>query len=302
MDLKAVLAKKAASHTLIKVDAPVTSKVSGKANLASALKKRTADRKKAEDPANIAKVFETGLVPIWSFSELKNFETCPYRTYLNKVEKIKQKEQEPDVGADRGSKIHDHCEDFVRGNVDTLLPNLSGKRWKAEGFQHRFDDLRNLFVEGKVECEEDWGVRKDWSPCTWKDKQLWGRAKLDVFVRESDTSCRIIDHKTGMKFGNEVKHGDQGLSYGIGAMNRFPEIQHFNVEFWYLDHNMVMNKRFTRRMLEKFMPRYHNRAMALTTATKAQFIAKPSIDNCKWCPFGSGKFGNGHCQKDYCKV
>ena len=141
-------------------------------------------------------------------------------------------------------------------------------------------------------------MRKDWSPCTWQDEQLWSRAKLDVFVHESETSCRIIDHKTGMKFGNEIKHGDQGMSYALNAMNRFPKMESFTMEFWYLDHNTKMVKRFTRRMLTKFLPRYHRRAIALTTAKAEDFRAKPSRDNCLFCPFGTGKFGNGHCTKD----
>ena len=44
-----------------------------------------------------------GLVPAWSYSTLKTFEECPYRTYISKVRKIREPSG---PAAERGSKIH----------------------------------------------------------------------------------------------------------------------------------------------------------------------------------------------------
>ena len=48
---------------------------------------------------------ELGLVPAWSHSALKVFESCAYKTYLAKVKRIKE-----DFGpaAARGTEIHQH--------------------------------------------------------------------------------------------------------------------------------------------------------------------------------------------------
>lgn len=270
---------------------PEHTKAETKSAFASALKTRKQEVTKQQDPSTIETEFKAGLIAHWSYTALTKFEKCPYELQLSKVDKIPQEQGE---GAERGSAIHDHCEAYVRGQVEALNPNLKGKRSKIDMFHQRFDNLKADFNDGKVMLEEEWGIRKDWSPCTWQDAELWGRAKLDVFVRESETSCRIIDHKTGRFFGNEVKHADQGMSYALVCYHRFPEIESFTVEFWYLDHNHTTSRTYTRRQLGLFLKKYHERAMALTTATVLH--AKPSRFNCMWCPYGDSKYGNGHCK------
>ena len=54
---------------------------------------------------------ELGLVPAWSYSGLKVFETCPYRTYISKVKKVYE---EAGPAAERGSRIHQLAEDYVQ--------------------------------------------------------------------------------------------------------------------------------------------------------------------------------------------
>ena len=50
---------------------------------------------------------ELGLIPAWSHSTLKTFETCAYRSYIAKVRRIQE-----DYGpaAKRGSEIHQKAE------------------------------------------------------------------------------------------------------------------------------------------------------------------------------------------------
>lgn len=260
-----------ASQTLVTKD---------KASFAAALKKRTEER----DPNKIDTDFETGDVPVWSFSTLKQYENCPYSLYLAKIER---KPQQTSAAAARGSMLHEKAEHFVRGEDEKLAPELS------KHFNRDFMELRELYDQNLVTVEEDWGIRKDWSPCTWQDDELWGRAKLDVFVKE-DSSCRIIDHKSGKKWGNELKHSDQGISYALHTFHRFPEIELFRVEFWYLDHGDKLLRNFTRSQLKILLPRYHKRAMGMTTAR--DWPAKPSCQNCKFCPYSNGRFGTGDCE------
>lgn len=304
MNLKDKLKKRseASGREEITVEKPTVEKVGGKAQLGALLKNRSAKKaaavvKEREDAGKeLEKPFDLGDVPKWSFSSLRDFEACPYRVYLSKVQKEPQKEQEADVGADRGSKIHDHLEKYVCGEIEDLAPNVSGKPWKLELFESRLKTLRTEFVKGKVQVEEDWGIRSDWSPCSWQDADLWGRAKLDVFVRSSETSCKIIDYKTGRKFGNELKHSDQALCYALYAMHRYPELDYFDIQFWYLDQpsNNTLEKRFTRNQLMLFLNRYHKRAVKMTSCT-----AFPEVSNsytCQWCPYGAGRFGTGACE------
>lgn len=63
-----------------------------------------------------------GEVASWSYSALKVFEECPYRTYLARVQKI------PDPSgpaAERGTLIHEQAEDFVSGALTKFPTSLS---------------------------------------------------------------------------------------------------------------------------------------------------------------------------------
>ena len=61
---------------------------------------------------------------------------------------------------------------------------------------------------------------------------------------------------------------------------------------WYLDHGTTMEQTYTRDEAMVFMPKLHERAVAMTTATK--FPPNPSNYNCRWCSFGKGP--EPHCE------
>lgn len=171
----------ATGQKVIEAEKPVVEKAETKSAFAAALQKRTATK----DPNQIDTTFDTGSIPVWSFSTLKDYEQCPYRVYLAKIEKKAQKQSD---AASRGEAMHQMAEDFVRAEGGEVPKELAK-------FDVAFRELQQLHADGKVIMEENWGIRKDWSPCEWKDPEIWGRAKLDVFVQESDTAGKIIDHK-----------------------------------------------------------------------------------------------------------
>ncbi|MBE2897816.1 PD-(D/E)XK nuclease family protein [Pasteurellaceae bacterium 20609_3] len=230
--------------------------------------------KKTNEPT-IETELTLGPIKTWSFSSLGSFEQCPRKLAYRRIDKIPEPSGE---AAQRGSKIHDMAEQYVRGNLEELPKEL-------ERFKRGFEALKAAFAEGKVSCEEEWGFRTDWS-CTegWRDPGTWHLAKLDAFYREDDGSAMVIDYKTGRKFGNELKHGEQGLTYAIGAFMKYPELDFIKVEFWYLDKGEKLVREFTRDQALIFHPRLHSRGVAMTTAT--EFPATPSMNACKWCHYG----------------
>lgn len=240
-----------------------------------------------------------GLVNKWSMSRIHNYETCPYTLHQSSIDKIKTPSGPQ---AARGTDIHDMCEAWVRGEVEHLKGD---RQTNMAYFRADFEKLKRDFIDGKVELEGDWGLRRDWSPCGFFDDDVWGRVKLDAFVRESPTSCLIIDYKTGRKYGNEIKHGEQGLGYAIAAAHRHPELDHFRVEFWYLDQSEKRIQNFRRSDLMVLLPRLNNRAVKQTTDTLLR--PTPSEKSCKWCSYGCNTnkdgrpYGVGSCEFDYFK-
>ena len=220
---------------------------------------------------------ELGLVRAWSYSGLKVYETCPYRTYISKVKKVWE---ESGPAAERGTRIHGLAENYVQAKIVELPDEL-------KKFTPQFEELRKLFVEGKVEVEGEWGFNLDWAPTGWMAPDTWARVKLDVIVHESETSARVIDHKTGRKWGNEITHGQQALTYAIGTFFRYPMLEHVQTELWYLDQEETTTQAYTRDEAMIFAPGLHQRAVKMTTAT--EFPPNPGKDNCRWCPHKEGE-------------
>lgn len=226
----------------------------------------------------LAKPIELGPVPAWSFSTLEKFEACAYQIYISKVKKIPEPQGE---AAARGELVHKAAEDFVNGTRDDLIDEL-------KTYSEKFELLRLLYKEGKVEQEGEWAFTIDWERTDWMAPNCWARVKLDAYVQVSPTECRIIDFKTGKKFGNEIKHGQQGLLYAIAAFMRNPKLEFAQVEFWYTDQKLadMSRKSYTRDQALMFMPGFHSRGVKMTTETN--FDPNPSKTNCLWCPYKKG--------------
>lgn len=218
-----------------------------------------------------------GPVSTWSYSALKTFEECPYRIFIQRVKKIPEP---PSSAADRGTAIHKLAEEFIKGEIGELPPELAK-------FADDFHELRHLFSEAKVEVEGEWGFSIEWEAVGWMVPQTWARIKLDAIVHQDETSARVIDFKTGKKFGNEIHHSQQCLLYAIAAFFRFPLIELVQTELWYLDKRERTVRAFTRTEAMQFAPSFHRRGVIMTTCE--DFAPTPSKDSCKWCPYSKGE-------------
>jgi hypothetical protein len=272
----------------------------------------------------------------WSHSRVIVFEGCKHRTWLAQVEKIPEPERPLPPGKlehanDRGSRIHDGCERFVRGTAS--LPVEAAKH-----FTHEFNAMRILFEEGRVTLESEWGMNRAWEPTGWrgaweeiqgaldmpgtklvKAKKLpefgkdgdvykigkqfflwvptWLRLKLDALVHVSKHEAIAIDYKSGRKFGNELKHAEQLQLYQLVSFLRYPELEIVHTELWYLDVDELTSATFQRQQGLRFMRSWDKRGNALTTCQ--DFPPNPSVFACRYCPYGKPENGfingTGHC-------
>jgi RecB family exonuclease len=211
-----------------------------------------------------------------------DFEKCNYLAKLKYIDKIPEPQRELPPGKteqpnDRGSRVHDCAELYVRANPPAeLIPELHLCRDKL-------DELKALYAEGKVVLEDEWAFKEDWSPVAWESDTAWVRMKLDAFVRTSPTSARVIDYKTGRRNGNEVKHSEQGQIYQLGAFMRHHELQNIEVEFWYTDLGEYDVKKYTRAQGIAYFDKYNDRLQNMTQCVT--FKPNPNVYSCKWCPY-----------------
>ena len=231
-------------------------------------------------------------IKTWSFSRLSVFEQCKFRAKLAYIDKIPEPPRELPPGKtehanDRGTRIHEGAELFVKNeNRIELLPELNH-------FKPELERLRELYQQGKVSLEGEWALDRLWRPVGWNAPDAWVRMKLDAFVRLSPRHAVVIDYKTGKKYGNEVKHGEQGQLYQLSCFVRFPELERVTVEFWYTDQNDITQTDFSRAVGMRFQPTFERRGKEITE-TRA-FTPSPNKYSCRWCPYGPK--GTGHCDK-----
>jgi CRISPR/Cas system-associated exonuclease Cas4 (RecB family) len=227
-------------------------------------------------------------VTSWSHSKLVDFEKCKKMFWLKHDQKIPEPERPLPPGKlehanDRGTRIHQSCEDYVNGTSAELC-------WEAEKhFGPELDLLRVLHAQGMVSLEGEWAMDNEWVSAAWKTG--WLRLKLDAIVHLSKQQAIVIDYKSGKKFGNEIKHGEQLQLYALVSFLRYPELEHVTAELWYVDQNEVTTLRFTRDQALRFRPKWDSRGHKITSCT--DFPANPNVFSCKWCPYGPA--GTGHC-------
>lgn len=264
----------------------------------------------------------------WSHSKLTEFEKCRRRTFLLHVAKVPEPPRELRPGQtehanDRGSRIHNEAEQFVRSQRADLSVEL-------RSFEREFLHLRRLFGQGVVSLEGNWGFDEDWNTMPWEGEwreyhargnetveyrrvdelpkwgkrnekvwfknrgyywhPCWHRSKLDALVFPSKYEAIVIDYKTGKKYGNEVKHGEQVQLYTLDTVMRYPDIEIVTTELWYPDQDEITTMTFTREQALKFRKNFAPRGMAVTTNT--EWPANPNIFNCRYCDYGKTE----HCK------
>lgn len=232
------------------------------------------------------------MISSWSYSRITDFEKCKFLAWLKYDQKIPEPQRPLPPGKtehanDRGTRIHDNCEQYVNGSTDFLLPEAEAS------FGPQLDLLRHLHTEGMVSLEGEWGMNEDWEPCEWDE--AWLRLKLDACVFLGDDEAIVIDYKTGRKFGNEVKHAEQLQLYQLVTFLRYPKLERVTAELWYLDQpdgQNITSMTYTRKQGLRFRDSFNRRGTALTTCE--DWKPNPSVHTCKWCQYGP--WNGGQCQ------
>jgi hypothetical protein len=233
---------------------------------------------------------ESDMIKSWSYSRLTDFEKCKYLAKLKYIDKVPEPERPLPEGKtehanDRGTRIHEAAELFVKGGVE-LIPEL-------EGFRDRLLWLREEYSKGTVSLEGEWAMTREWSPTAWGSSDAWLRLKLDAFVNNGDGSGIVIDYKTGRRVGNEVKHTEQGQIYQLVCFMRYPELESLDVEFWYTDlkEDNVDRKTYTRAQGMQYIEKFNKRGITITECL--DFPPNPNRFSCKWCPYNGNACDKG---------
>lgn len=209
----------------------------------------------------------------WSYSRLKNFETCPKRYYNIDVAKT-FKEPDDNEHLMYGKLVHDSLANRVNAEHTPLPPTLKKlEPWAA----------KVLRTPGKILVEQQLAISKDLQPTSWFGGDAWFRCVVDV-LKLNPPVALAIDWKTG-------KILEDGIQLALSAQAVFshhPEIQRIRTEFVWLKDDATSRADFSRDdmpdMWASTLPRVNN----LKHAHDTQEFPPTPCGLCKrFCPVSS---------------
>lgn len=206
----------------------------------------------------------------WSYSKLKNFESCPKRHWHIDLAKDIREEESDDLKW--GNLVHKSA--AKRLSVGTPLP--VGMETLEKWCQ------RILAGEGRILVEQQLAITKEFGKCEWFGKDAWFRSVADVLVIFGPVAL-AIDWKTGKILEDSV----QLALMAACVFAHFPEIQKIRTEFVWLKAGPDVSTRedFERNSMAVVWRNLWHRVEAMEHAhNTTSYPAKPGKLCRKWCP------------------
>ena len=217
-------------------------------------------------------------IDAWSYSRLSTYERC---ALLAKLLYIMKLPQDTSPAMERGSRIHDQAEKYVKGEIEELPGTAVWKPW--------IEDMVALKDAG-YEAEKNIAFDSSWQPCEYFGPQTWIRLRVDV---TGYAECpEVIDYKTGRPYHT---HEEQAELYGIASYltaDDHKNVEKVRVSFWYLDVPDIVEYEYHAEDIAALMEKWTERAAVMLTDT--EFKPNPCKASCgKYggCDFAANKGG-----------
>lgn len=226
------------------------------------------------------KGFSGKIVPritAWSFSRWSTHDECPYLAKLLFIEKRKA----PGSPAmDRGDRLHKAAEAFVKGETQTLDPELKPVAK---------DILRYKKLAAAPEIML--AVTREWTSTGWFDANVWARIKIDVLAlvtRRRVVTAEVVDYKTGQYKPESESYAKQLSLYAAGTLAVHPEVERVDTKLLFTDHNKEVTETYDRSELPALKAAWEARVAPMLADTV--FAPRPGW-YCRYCHFSKSKAG-----------
>ena len=206
-----------------------------------------------------------------SYSAIKQFDNCSKQYHEVRIlKKYKSADTEATL---YGTTVHSAFEHFIRDN--TPLPeNLSH-------YQKFVEPLTR--IGGDIHCELKLGLRADFSPCEFFDKDVWFRGIPDFLaVNRKSGVARVVDFKTG-KSSRYADTAQLELLAGM-VMQHFPEVNRVKGALLFVVAQDLVKAEYTRAQLPEILSKWGGKASMIEKVIEKGVVnARPS-GLCKFCP------------------
>lgn len=204
----------------------------------------------------------------WSYSKLKNYETCPKRHWHIDVAKdVREEESEALMW---GNEVHAALARRLDKNTPLPPPMQMYEPWCE----------RILATPGTLLVEQKLAITADFGACTFFDKAAWFRAIGDV-IKIAGPVAMIMDWKTGKIVEDSVQ-----LALAAGCVfAHHPEVQRVRSEFIWLKEDASTRVDLKREEMPKIWRDLWPRIEALKQAHETvTYPPKPGSLCARWCP------------------
>jgi hypothetical protein len=207
----------------------------------------------------------------WSYSKLKNYESCPKRYFHVDVERS-IKEEESDQLA-YGNAIHKALANAISGK-EPLPPTFKSVQPWVDKVCGGVMPNATLLVENQL------AITEDLNPTEWFGKDAWYRGIADV-IKIAGPVAVVLDWKTG-------KILEDGIQLALMAQCVFahhPSVQKIRTEFVWLKEDATTRADFARDDMVKVWAGLLPRVTTLKNAHDGMnFPPKPNGLCRRFCP------------------
>lgn len=208
----------------------------------------------------------------WSYSSIKTFEQCPKKYFHLRV--AKDVKDEPGEAADYGTAVHLAAEEFIRDGKP--IPE------KFAFIRPVVEKLASL--PGEKHAELKLGIRKDFSPCGFFDKDVWWRGIADLLVIDRHRAW-CVDYKTG----KNARYADtKQLDLLAGAVfSHFPEVTKIKSSLIYVVSGDLIPKKHVITERSTYLSVFDEQLERLDAAMENGVWNAKTSPLCGWCPVTS---------------
>lgn len=171
----------------------------------------------------------------WSYSRYSAYAQCPFKAKLTMIDRLKEPQN---AAMERGAKMHDDAEAYIKGQLRTLSKDLKPAKKELDQLKKLFKGRIKLGTKGMAPVIEDmWAFTRAWGLTRWNDwTACWVRIKLDAGWWESPTRFRIRDWKSGkLKEDSSQQYLEQLELYALGAFLAFEQCEEVVPDLYYID-------------------------------------------------------------------
>lgn len=212
-----------------------------------------------------------------SYSSVKDFENC--RRKYHEVRILKKFKQSDTDATLYGTEVHKAFEDHIMSGVP--IPE------KFSQFQRYIDPLKA--IRGDIFCERKMGIRADFTPCEFFDKDVWFRAIPDFLAVDAASGvARIVDYKTG----KSSRYADPAQLELLAAMTMsyHPEIHTVRGALLFVVAGDVIRAEYKREKLADIYSKWVGRAAQIEQALEHNNWGPSKSPLCKFCPVESCEY------------